>query len=261
MSDKKDVSQTTGEAADVKKVESRGGGKLKAKRLLSIGKNANVHKAKSGDGKKSKVKRLLFIVLSVLLIVGCVFGVYYVSRSGSTLKTDNAKVTAQMYSIVGTSSSKLIEWTVEKGDLVVRDQVLGRQETLPAIASPISGTVVKCDATTGMIASPSGQLAVIADTDNMYIGVNIEETEISKVAVGQDVDVTIDAYGSKKFKGKVTEIDTATQTYFSSGLSSFSTSGEYTKVTQLIPVKVVIDNPDGMPMLYGMNCIVTIFVK
>lgn len=261
MSDKKDVSQTADEATNVQKTESRDRSKSKAKKLLSFGKKTDVQKAESGDGKKFKLKKSLALVLGVLVVVGCIFGVYYASVSGSMLKTNNAKVTAQMYSIVGTSSSKLIEWTVEKGDLVVRDQVLGRQETLPAIASPISGTVVKCDATTGMMSSPSSQLAVIADTDNMYIGVNIEETEISKVAVGQNVDVTIDAYGNKKFKGKVTEIDTATQTYFSSGLSSFSTSGEYTKVTQLIPVKVVIDNPDGMPMLYGMNCNVTIDIK
>ncbi len=92
----------------------------------------------------------------------------------------------------------------------------------------------------------------------MYIGVNIEETDITKVAVGQKVDVTIDAYGGRVFSGKVTEIDSATQTYFTNGLTSFSTSGDYTKVTQLIPVKVVIDNPDELPMLYGMNCEVTI---
>ncbi len=211
--------------------------------------------------KKAKIKRILITGLAAVVVIGCVFGVYYAAASRGVLKTDNAKVTAKMYPIMGTSTSRLLEWTVEKGDLVVRDQVLGRQETLPAIVSPIDGTVVKCDATAGMTAGPATQLAVVADTDHMYIGVNIEETQITKVAVGQQVDVTIDAYGNRTFQGTVTEIDSTTQTYFSSGLTSFSTSGEYTKVKQLIPIKVTMDNPDGLPLMYGMNCVVTIHLK
>lgn len=205
-----------------------------------------------------KFKKVIIVLLFVVVIGACAGGFYYFSVSANTLKTDNAKVTAKMYTITGTSSSKLLEWNVSKGDFVVKNQVLGRQETLPNISSPVDGTVVKCDAAAGETASPASQLAVIADTSNMYIGVNIEETEIAKVAVGQKVDVTIDAYGGRVFSGKVTEIDSATQTYFTNGLTSFSTSGDYTKVTQLIPVKVVIDNPDELPMLYGMNCEVKI---
>jgi Multidrug resistance efflux pump len=205
-----------------------------------------------------KFKKVIIVLLFVVVIGACAGGFYYFSVSANTLKTDNAKVTAKMYTITGASSSKLLEWNISKGDFVVKNQVLGRQETLPNISSPVDGTVVKCDAVAGEPASPASQLAVIADTDNMYIGVNIEETEIAKVAVGQKVDVTIDAYGGRVFSGKVTEIDSATQTYFTNGLTSFSTSGDYTKVTQLIPVKVVIDNPDELPMLYGMNCEVKI---
>lgn len=205
-----------------------------------------------------KLKKGIIILLFVVVIGGCAGAFYYFSASENTIKTDNAKVTAKMYTVAGTSSSRLLEWNVARGDFVVKNEVLGRQETLPNITSPVDGTVVKCDVVAGQPASPATELAVIAQTDDMYIGVNIEETQIAKVAVGQDVDVTIDAYGGKVFHGKVTEIDSVTQTYFSNGLTSFSTSGDYTKVTQLIPVKVVIDNPDELPLVYGMNCEVTI---
>lgn len=211
--------------------------------------------------KLAKHKKFWIILLFVLVIGGCSGAFYYFSAGANTLKTDNARVTAKMYTVTGTSASRLMEWDVAKGDFVVKNEVLGRQETMPDIVSPIDGTVVKCDAIAGQTASPTTQLAVIADTDDMYIGVNIEETEIAKVAVGQKVDVTIDAYHGKVFHGKVTEIDSATQTYFTNGLTSFSTSGDYTKVTQLIPVKVVIDNPDEMPLLYGMNCEVKIHLR
>ncbi|MGX8700290.1 HlyD family secretion protein [Caproiciproducens sp.] len=205
-----------------------------------------------------KYKKVLIALLFIVVIGVCAGGFYYFSSNANTLKTDNARVTAKMYAVTGSSASKLLEWNVSKGDLVVKNQVIGRQETLPNISSPVDGTVVKCDAVAGESASPATQLAVIADTDNMYIGVNIEETQITKVAVGQKADVTIDAYGDRVFSGRVTEIDSATQTFFTNGLASFSTSGDYTKVTQLIPVKVSIDNPDELPMLYGMNCEVKI---
>lgn len=208
-----------------------------------------------------KFKKAIIVLLFVLVIGGGAGGIYYFSVSSSLLKTDNAKVTAKMYTVTGTSSSRLLEWDVSQGDFVVKNEVLGRQETLPNITCPINGTVVKSDAITGQPATPATELAVIADTDDMYIGVNIEETEIAKVALGQKVDVTIDAYGGRVFSGRVTEIDSATQTYFSNGLTSFSTSGDYTKVKQLIPVKVVIDNPDELPLMYGMNCEVAIHIR
>jgi len=196
----------------------------------------------------------------VLVLAGGGFGFYWLDNSSRYFQTDNAKITAKMYTITPVTSGKLLEWTVSDGETVTKDQNLGRQEVLPYLVSPINGTVVKNNGTAGQIVSPATQLAVIADTDHPYVGVNIEETDITKIQVGQTVDVWIDAYGKKLFKGVVSEIDLATQQYFS-GASSFSTSGTYTKVTQLIPVKVLIENPDRLPMAFGMNATVRVHLK
>ena len=205
----------------------------------------------------SGLKTKVYIAIAAVIIIGCSAGYYFLSVSMSTLKTDNAKVTAKMYPIAAVSSGKLLEWNARSGDFVQKDEVLGRGEALPYITSPIDGTLVKCDATTGQMEAAGSQLAVVADTGNMYIGVNIEETKLLKIAVGDSVDVKIDAYKGKTFRGRVTEIESTTQTYFS-GSMSFSTSGTYSKVTQLIPVKVEIENPESLPMTFGMNAEVTI---
>jgi multidrug resistance efflux pump len=207
-----------------------------------------------------KLKRILFSLLIIAVLAGCGFGYYFYSASVNYYATDNAKVTAQMYTITPTASGKLLEWDVKAGDLVEKDQVLGRTETLPYITSPADGMVVRSDATVNQTVTSATQLAVIADTSQMYIGVNIEETDIYKVKVGQKADVTIDAYAGKTFAGKVTEITATTQTYFTNP-TSFSTSGTYTKVTQLIPVKVEIENKDNLPMTFGMNATVKIHLK
>jgi multidrug resistance efflux pump len=208
-------------------------------------------------GRKNKVKRILLPVLIVLVLIAGCAGFYYFSMSSRYFSTDNAKVTAKMYTITPNASGELLEWNAKEGDHVEKNAILGRQEVLPYITSPIAGTIVENNGVEGQIVTPAKQLAVVADTDNLYIGVNIEETDINKIKVGQTVDVKIDAYPGKTFQGVVSEIDQTTQTYFSSP-TSFSTSGTYTKVTQLIPVKVVLENEKDLPLKFGMNATVSI---
>ena len=205
-------------------------------------------------------KKIIYPALILLVIIGCSVGYYFYSANTLYFKTDNAKITSKMYTITPVTNGKIIEWNVDVGDIVKKDQVLGRQEILPYITSPIDGTIIKNDVIENENVSSSSSLAIVADTDNMYIGVNIEETDIRKISVGQDVTITLDAYPNKKFTGKVTEIDNTTQTYFS-GTSSFSTSGTYTKVTQLVPVKVSIENDENLPLTLGMNAVVKIKLK
>ena len=194
------------------------------------------------------------------MVIGCSAGYYIYSVNTNYFSTDNAKVTAKLYSVMPVTNGKLISWDVENGDLVEQDQVLGRQETLPYITSPISGTVVKNDGAVNQMANASTPVAVVADTSNLYIGVNVEETDIMKIRLGQMADVKIDAYPKRTFKGQVTEIDPTTQTYFTN-TTSFSTSGTYTKVTQLIPIKVTIENKENLPLVFGMNATVRVHLK
>lgn len=207
-----------------------------------------------------KWKKIVFSVVALLIVAGGLAGCYFVGGSLNYLKTDNAKVTAEMVTLRPNSSGSLLEWNVLEGDAVKKDQVMGRTEQLPYITSPIGGTVVQSEMKRGQLVSPETALAVVADTSNLYIGVNIEETEINKVKIGQGVEVEIDAYPGKKFNGVVTEINNTTQTYFSS-TGSFTTSGTYTKVTQLIPLKVVIEDTEALPMRLGMNATVKINLR
>lgn len=207
-----------------------------------------------------RLKKILIPLLCAIIIIGGGAGIYFYIISTSYFSTDNAKVTAKLYSVMPVANGKLISWDVQNGDLVEQDQVLGRQETLPYITSPISGTVVKNDGAVNQMAGVGTPVAVVADTSNLYIGVNVEETDIAKIRLGQVVDVKIDAYPGKTFKGQVTEMDPATQTYFTN-TTSFSTSGTYTKVTQLIPIKVTIENKDNLPLVFGMNATVRVHLK
>ncbi len=209
---------------------------------------------------KKKLRKILYPALIVLVFIGCSVGYYFFSLSTNYFSTDNAKVTAEMYVINPTTPGKLIEWNVEEGDLVEKDQILGRTEALPYITSPIDGTVIRSKVIQDQQVTAATELAVIADTSKMYINVNIEETEISKIRLGEQVEVKIDAYDGKTFSGTVTEIKSTTQTFFTN-TTSLSTSGTYSKVTQLIPVRVEIENKENLPMTFGMNATVKIHLN
>lgn len=77
------------------------------------------------------------------------------------------------------------------------------------LRSPINGIVTKQDAKVGQIVSPNVQLVGIISEDKYQIDVNIPEVDISKVAIGNSVSITLDAIQREVFKGKVISIDPA----------------------------------------------------
>jgi multidrug resistance efflux pump len=200
-------------------------------------------------------------LLAVVVFVG--LGFWYMSyvESVTYLQTDNAKVTAKFYTVNPTVGGKLVRLNMAEGGYVTKDEVIARVENGPYIRSPIDGQVIKCDAVLDQTVSPQTQIAVIADVSKIYVGANIEETQIAKIKEGQDVTVNLDTYPGKKFKGHVEEIDQVTQTALSGNQTSFTTSGTYTKVTQLIPVKIYLDEDLNLENMIGTNGAVKIKIK
>jgi multidrug resistance efflux pump len=97
----------------------------------------------------------------------------------------------------------------------------------------------------------------VVDPSQLYVQANIEETNIAKVHVGQPVTVHVDALGSDVF-GKVEAVTPATANVFSM-LPSSNASGNFTKVTQLVPVRISV-NLGNQPLLLGANVEVKIRV-
>lgn len=127
------------------------------------------------------------------------------------------------------------------------------------IKSPSNGKFIEVDAERGDYVLTTD---VMGYTYDMYIGANIKETDITKIKEGQSVKVTLDAYGSQKFKGIVTQVNSITNNALTGQTTSFSTSGTYTKTTQLIPIKIKLVNSDiPLENIIGTNATVNIKVK
>lgn len=208
-----------------------------------------------------KNHNIIFGIIAVIIMAGV--GTWYYSywQSNNYFTTDNSKVTTKFYTITSPTSGKLIKLSISEGSFVKENEVIARVEDGPYMKSPINGQVVQSNVTLNQVLSPTTVVAVIADTNKAYIGANIEESDIKKIKEGQEVSIKLDAYPGKQFKGHVQEITQITQTAISGNATSFSTSGTYTKVTQLIPVKIVIDENVNLGELIGTNSTVKIKIR
>ena len=148
------------------------------------------------------------------------------------------------------------------GKYVESGEILGRVDGGPYIKSPSNGKFIEVDAERGDYVLTTDVMGYVANTYDMYIGANIEETDITKIKEGQSVKVTLDAYGSQKFEGIVTQVNSITNNALTGQTTSFSTSGTYTKTTQLIPIKIKLVNSDiPLENIIGTNATVNIKVK
>lgn len=230
-----------------------------------------------------KAKKIVIVVVAVLVGIGAIAGIYFLYESMNYFKTNNASVSADTIKIMPLVSGTIESWNVQEGDDVKQGEVLGKQDVASQISNsdvnqstlessadsilskaeiktPIAGRIIQSNVIKGSTAAAGSTVAVLADTSNLYIKANIEETEIVKIKGGQKVGIKIDAYPHKTFLGYVESISSATQSVIT-GQLSINTSGTYSKVTQLIPVKITLINDENLPVMIGMNATVKISIR
>jgi membrane fusion protein (multidrug efflux system) len=124
------------------------------------------------------------------------------------------------------------------------------------IVSPIDGVVSQVIADPGEHVRSGQAIAIVNDPQDVWVQANIEETYIGKVHIGQSVELDIDAYSQRKYEGKVIQIGAATRSEFAI-IPAGSASAHFIKVTQRLPVKIAVDNSDGL-LKPGMMAVVGI---
>lgn len=114
-----------------------------------------------------------------------------------------------------------------------------------------NGTVVRVPAKFGENISAGQTILSITDLQETWIEANVEENKFGRVQAGQIVDVKVDAYPGRVFAGKVIQVGGATKSTFAL-IPSESSSGNFTKVTQKLPIKIEVDKK-GLYFKPGMS--------
>jgi membrane fusion protein, multidrug efflux system len=145
-------------------------------------------------------------------------------------------------------------------------KVLDTQLKNTKLYSPSDGIVAKRWLLPGDVVQPSQSVFTLTISKNLWIVAFLEETKISDVHSGQTVRFTIDAFPGTRFTGKVFLVGSSTASVFSL-IPANNASGNFTKVTQRIPIRISIDNSDNKKeissfnILSGMSAVVKIVKK
>lgn len=112
--------------------------------------------------------------------------------------------------------------------------------------------------TVGQHVQPGAPVMTIVADRGMWIEANFKETDLTHVAVGQPVDVRLDTYPDKRWRGRVESISQATGAEFSV-IPAQNATGNWVKIAQRIPVRIAIETRGDDPSLRaGMSAIVDI---
>lgn len=130
------------------------------------------------------------------------------------------------------------------------------------IVSPADGFVTRRSVEAGQVVAPGQSLLAVTALDNLWIVANYKETQVGKIRPGQRVTVVPDSHRGTRFSGKVDSIMAGTGSAFSL-FPPENATGNYVKVVQRVPVKIVLDPGEdpGRLLRVGMSVVPTVLVK
>lgn len=152
-----------------------------------------------------------------------------------------------------------------EADIKQKESVLAESRLFAAyteVVAPSDGYVTRKSVEAGQVVSPGQWLVAVATLSDVWVVANYKETDIEKIRPGQEVAIRVDTYPGKKFRGKVDSIMAGTGSAFSL-FPPENASGNYVKVVQRVPVKIVIEKGEDPNRLLrlGMSVVPTVLVR
>jgi membrane fusion protein (multidrug efflux system) len=160
----------------------------------------------------------------------------------------------QAESSVGTQAAKMKEKEAK-----FRSEQLNSEYT--KIYAPSDGLVTKKNVETGNRVQVGQPLLAVVALDDIWILANYKETQLEKLRPGQKVEIDVDTYPGETFYGKVDSIMSGTGAAFSL-FPPENATGNYVKIVQRIPVKIILDKKQksSHTLRVGMSVVPTVLI-
>jgi membrane fusion protein (multidrug efflux system) len=135
------------------------------------------------------------------------------------------------------------------------------QLSYTTLLAPNDGVVSKKSVQPGQVVSPGQQLIGLVSSGKTWVIANFKETQLEEMKVNQKAKLEVDAYPNEEFEGHIESLSAATGARFAL-LPPDNASGNFVKVTQRVPVKIVLDKIDPQhPLRAGMSVNAIVAVK
>ncbi len=122
------------------------------------------------------------------------------------------------------------------------------------VLAPVDGRVSKRTVEVGQQLSP-GQAIMSVTPDDVWVLANFKETQLGKVRIGQRVDIAVDMFKGHPFTGRVDSIQNGSGATYSL-LPPDNATGNFTKIVQRVPVKIIFDHDDSPGSIKGFENLV-----
>ena len=161
---------------------------------------------------------------------------------------------------VSRARAEAAEAQVQQAQAALQQAELNLQYT--TIKAPSDGVISRRTVEPGQVIQAGQPLFALVDLASVWITANFKETQLKGMHPGQQATISVDALGGREFKGHIDSIAAATGAKFSL-LPPENASGNYVKVVQRVPVKIVLDAGEDSNHLLrpGMSVTPTVFVK
>jgi membrane fusion protein, multidrug efflux system len=170
-------------------------------------------------------------------------GLLAAQRKVDVLTTERAKAVAQL----------------ERARAVEEQASLNLSYT--EITAPVDGTVGARSLRVGQLVQAGTQLMAVVPLDAVYVVANFKETQLTHVRAGQSVELRIDSFRDQKLRGHVDSLSPASGLEFAL-LPPDNATGNFTKIVQRVPVKIVLDDDSLTGLLRpGMSAVPTVNTK
>jgi membrane fusion protein (multidrug efflux system) len=152
------------------------------------------------------------------------------------------------------------EARIQQFKAAVAQAELNLQYTI--VKAPIDGVLARKSVNPGQVIQAGQPLFAIVQVSDVWITANFKETQLANMKAGQRAVVEVDAYGGREFVGHVDSIAAATGARFSL-LPPENATGNYVKVVQRIPVKIVLDKGEDADFALrpGMSVTPTVYTR
>jgi membrane fusion protein, multidrug efflux system len=149
---------------------------------------------------------------------------------------------------------------VKLAEAILKQAELNLQYT--QVKAPIDGFVSQRKVELGQYVQIGQPLLALVPLHNIWVTANFKENQLKNMRQGQKAVITVDAYGGRKHEGHIDSIAAATGARFSL-LPPENATGNYVKVVQRVPVKIVIDRGEDAwhPLRPGLSVIATIYTN
>lgn len=191
--------------------------------ILALALAASTLRRRTGALKRS-TRRALLVIPLVALVVSGALAASYILEASRYVCTDNAQIDGDKIPLTAPLDGTLIDWHASLGSTLHKNQAIGHiqirsgfAQPQKVIRAPADGTIALDNGIEGAFVTTGTQLAVAYDLSDIFVTARVDDTAIGDVRLGQEVNITVDAYPHITLTGWVREIQGRSAGMFSPG--------------------------------------------